>query len=120
MEKTDIRVGTSLRDAAVEVADAWKLAAAGQPVPASDRILFRDWDALYAVLTPKRMELLRHLRAEPADSLRALARTLKRDVKRVHQDVAALTELGLITRDEATGRLSSAVDEITSTIRIAA
>lgn len=118
MAKTDIRVSGSLREAAAEVATAWKAAAAGKPISPSDRILFRDWDALYAVVTPKRMELLRHLRAEPAESLRALARSLKRDVKRVHQDVAALSELGVIERDEVTGRLSSKVDEITSTIRI--
>jgi hypothetical protein len=37
----------------------------------------------------------------------------------VHEDVVALTELGLVTR-EADGRLWSDVDEITSTIRIAA
>lgn len=120
MERTEIHVGSTLRDAAAEVAAAWKAAVTGQPVPPSDRILFRDWDTLYAVLTPKRVELLRHLRATPAESLRALARCMKRDVKRVHQDVTALLELGLIKRDADTGHLSSTVDEITSSIRIAA
>ena len=70
-----------------------------------------------AVLTPKRYALIRHLRQHPAPSIRALARDLGRDVKRVHQDVVALEELGLIARDRKTGRLSTDLDEITSTIR---
>ncbi|CAO4166770.1 HVO_A0114 family putative DNA-binding protein [Methylorubrum extorquens] len=119
MAKTEIEVGRSLREAAADVAKAWKAAQDDQPTPASDRILFRDWAALCAVLTPKRYELLRHLRRSPESGIRALARSLGRDVRRVHQDVVALTELGLVTR-EADGRLSSDVDEITSTIRIAA
>ena len=70
-------------------------------------------------MTPKRHELLHHLRRSPESGIRALARALGRDVRRVHEDVVALAELGLVTRD-AGGRLSSVVDEIPSTIRIAA
>jgi len=70
-------------------------------------------------MTPKRHELLRHLRRSPESGIRALARALGRDVRREHEDVVALAELGLVTRD-ADGRLSSVVDEIPSTIRIAA
>lgn len=70
-------------------------------------------------MTPKRYELPRHLRRSPESSICALARALGRDVRRVHEDVVALAELGLVTRD-ARVRLSSDVDEIPSTIRIAA
>ena len=119
MARTEIEVGRSLREAATDVAEAWKAAEAGRSIPANERILFRDWSALCAVLTPKRYELLRHLRRSPESGVRALARALGRDVKRVHEDVVALAELGLVTREE-NGRLSSEVDEITSTIRIAA
>jgi len=70
-------------------------------------------------MTPKRYELLRHLRRSPESGIHALARALGRDVRRVHEGVVALAELGLVTRD-ADGRLSSDVDEIPSTIRIAA
>ena len=119
MAKIDIRIGSDLRSAAADVSTAWKAAEAERPVEATDRIYFRDWSALCAVLTPKRYELLRHLRRSPADGVRALARSLGRDVKRVHEDVVSLAELGLVDREDG-GRLSSAVDEITSTIRIAA
>ncbi len=121
MAKLEIQVTTdALARAGAEVIAAWKAAAAGEVVEATDRIYFEDWAALCAVLTPKRYELLRHLRGTPADGIRPLARALGRDVKRVHEDVSALAELGLIARDPETGRLFTAVDEIASTIRFAA
>jgi predicted transcriptional regulator len=122
MIERDIRVEPdALERAAAEVAAAWKAAEAGQPVaPPTDRLYFANWAALCAVLTPKRYELLRHLRATPAAGIRALARDLGRDVKRVHEDVTALEELGLIERDPETGGITVPVDEISSTIRFAA
>lgn len=121
MAKLEIQVTKdALARAGAEVIAAWKAAAAGEAVEAIDRIYFDDWAALCAVLTPKRYELLRQVRSAPADGIRPLARALDRDVKRVHEDVMALAELGLIARDPKTGRLSTTVDEITSTIRFAA
>ncbi|WP_232628584.1 HVO_A0114 family putative DNA-binding protein [Methylobacterium sp. Leaf118] len=70
-------------------------------------------------MTPKRSELLRHLRHTPAGGVRALARALGCDVRRLHENVTALAELGLVLRGED-GRLSSEIDAITSTILIAA
>ncbi|KAA0572524.1 hypothetical protein FZ983_31765 [Azospirillum sp. B21] len=120
MIERDIRVDTDALDqAAAEVAAAWKAAEAGHPAAATDRLYFASWEALCTVLTPKRYELLRHLRRAPADGIRALARDLGRDVKRVHEDVTALEELGLIERG-ADGRLTMPVDEIASSIRFAA
>lgn len=119
MARTEIEVGRTLREAATDVAQAWKAAEEDQPGLVRDRILFRDWSALCAVLTPKRFELLRHLRRSPEKGVRSLARALGRDVRRVHEDVVALAELGFVTRGSE-GHLSSDVDEIASTIRIAA
>lgn len=109
----------ALARAATEVIAAWKAAEAGPAAEPDDRLYFVSWEALCAVLTPKRYELLRHLRRTPAASIRALARDLGRDVKRVHEDVTALEELGLIERG-ADGRLVVLLDEIASTIRFAA
>ncbi|WP_158047494.1 hypothetical protein [Skermanella pratensis] len=118
--KREIRVTRgALEQAAAEIAGVWKAAEIGQDVEATDRLYFEDWNALCAVLTPKRYELLRHLRSAPAAGIRALSRELGRDVKRVHEDVVALEELGLIERDQS-GRLSMPIDEISSTIRFAA
>lgn len=120
MAKTEIEVGKSLRSVLAEVGTAWKAAEAGHRVEPSSRLCFVEWAALCAVLTPKRYELIRHLRRQPESGIRALARSLGRDVKRVHQDVAALEELGLIHRDPATGAVSTGIDEVSSVIRFAA
>lgn len=69
-------------------------------------------------MTDRRYELLRHLHSHPAPSIRALARDLGRDFKRVHADVAALEAIGLIERDE--GMLRADYDEIRAAILIAA
>lgn len=62
---------------------------------------FESPSALFKVLTPKRWELVERLQATGPSSFRALARELERDVKRVHADVAALIEYGLVARNEA-------------------
>jgi len=120
MAKTEIEIGQGLRGVLAEAATAWKVAEAGAPLAPSSRLCFVDWAALCAVLTPKRYELLRRLRQEPAPGIRALARTLGRDVKRVHRDVVALAELGLIHRDPESGALSTDLDEVSSVIKFAA
>ena len=120
MSQVKIDIGKNLRDVLAEVGNVWKAAESGAEVQASDHICFVDWSALCAVMTPKRYALISHLRRNPAPSIRALARSLERDVKRVHEDVVALSELGLIKRDAATGALSTDINEITSTIKFAA
>jgi predicted transcriptional regulator len=71
---------------------------------------------LASVLTDKRHELLRHLRRHPTGSIRALARDLGRDYKRVHGDMKALAAAGLVERD---GRVWTAdYDEIQTSIRL--
>ena len=52
-----------------------------------------------AALSPKRLEMLRHVRQHPAN-ITELAKILGRDYKRVHADVSALAHAGLIVRDE--------------------
>jgi predicted transcriptional regulator len=120
MAKVEMEVGTTLREALAEFGDAWKAHAAGKRVSATQKVSFVDWRAFSAVMTPKRYDLIRHLRREPAPSVRALARALERDVKRVHEDVVVLAALGLIDRDENTGALSTRLDKVTSTINFAA
>lgn len=67
----------------------------------TDTFEFESPKALFTVLTPKRWELIERLQAIGEVSLRALARALARDVKRVHEDAAVLLEWGLIERTPA-------------------
>jgi len=59
---------------------------------------FESPAALFRVLTPKRWELVERLQTLGPSSVRGLARALERDVKRVHEDVGALLEVGLIEK----------------------
>lgn len=65
----------------------------------SARILaFESWEALAAILTKSRLDLLRHLRESPATSINQLALALGRPYRRVHGDVTVLETAGLIER----------------------
>jgi predicted transcriptional regulator len=56
--------------------------------------------ALFSRLTDRRWEILRTLQGQGPMALRELARRVGRDVKRVHEDVTALTDLGLVERGD--------------------
>lgn len=114
MTKRTIIVGGSLEDAPRRVAEAWQKAEHGEAGEARDNVTFVSWSGLASVMTDKRHEILRHLHRRPAPSLRALARELGRDYKRVHADVAALESVGLVERD-AEG-LRADYDEICTVI----
>jgi predicted transcriptional regulator len=55
---------------------------------------------LFTVISPKRWELIEKLQHLGPSTIRGLARSLERDVKRVHDDVTALIEWGLVERDD--------------------
>jgi predicted transcriptional regulator len=77
---------------------------------------FVTWQALANVMSDKRHQLLRHLRAKPEKSVRALARALKRDYKRVYEDVKALKAARLI--EVKRGLLRADYDEIRTAIKV--
>ncbi len=66
---------------------------------------------LTALLSPKRMELLRHVAQSPGLSIRGLAQDLGRDYKNVHTDVSELESRHLLERDGA-GRVTAPYDEL--------
>ena len=74
---------------------AWKSGRSSAQV-----ITFESPAALFRVLTLKRWELVERLQMLGPSSVRGLGRSLERDVKRVHEDVAALIEVGLIEKTE--------------------
>jgi predicted transcriptional regulator len=116
--KKQMIVGGTLRDAADRVADAWRRAERGESVEAEDNVTFLSWSALASHMTDKRYELLRRLHKAPAVSIRALARDLGRDFKRVHEDVTALEAIGLVEREG--GLLRADYDEIRASILLEA
>jgi predicted transcriptional regulator len=76
---------------ALDRLDRWE---AGEPVP---RVInFQHPSDLRALLTDRRVELLRSVMAERPDSIRGLADRLGRDVKSVHDDLGVLGEYDIV------------------------
>lgn len=88
---------------------AWKRGSAGKTTDTT--IGLGSIAELAALLTPKRMELVRHVALNPGFSIRALAKALGRNYKNVHTDVSDLEERQLLERDKE-GLLSAPYDEI--------
>jgi predicted transcriptional regulator len=115
MDDLTITVGGTLEDDAVSFLNAWKRAEKGEQV--HERVLaFESWEGLAAVMTGERYRLLRHIHAQPEASVAGLARALGRQYRRVHADVAALEQAGLLDRSE--GRVRATTDRINAEIRL--
>lgn len=83
---------------ALEAARAGFLSAWKTGEYAGEHFDFESPAALFRVLTPKRWELIEGLQKTGPIGVRALARALGRDVKRVHDDASAMIEIGLIEK----------------------
>ena len=66
---------------------------------------FESAGTLFGRLTERRWTLVRALMGTGELPVRELARRLERDVKRVHEDVTALAQLGLVERTARGGVL---------------
>lgn len=65
-----------------------------------------------AVFTPKRQEIVDHLRRESPGSVRELARQLERDKGQVSRDLTTLAEHGILTyEDQGRARRPVLTDE---------
>jgi predicted transcriptional regulator len=115
MAETKVIVGGGLEEDAAAFLDAWHRAARGE-VMDENVLAFESWEALASLITGERYRLLRHVHAHPEASVSALARALGRQYRRVHADVAALEEAGLIDRSE--GNVRAKVDRLTAEIRL--
>ena len=96
----DLHIDESTEAMAQRFVDAWHRAERGEAVD-EHHLSFESWEGLAGVMTPRRLELLRHLRRHSVASIAELARALGRDYKRVHADVEALAAAGLIDRTPA-------------------
>ncbi len=97
-EKLEIHVGDSLEETGHRFIEAWHALEKGKRVR-ERHLSFESLEGLLSLLTPKRWELLKFVHRNPVRSIRALALELKRDYRRVHDDVEALAGAGLLERD---------------------
>lgn len=75
------------------------------------RIAFASVDLLHRICAPKRLAILRTMAGEGPLFVREVARRVGRDVKAVHQDMAALVNAGLLDRGKG-GRMSFSYDSV--------
>ena len=115
--KVQVNVG-SLADMGKRFASAWKQAEAGEArmTTCQTRITFLDVQTMFETLSPRRLDLLRHVRQHGAGNVRVLAQTLGRDYKNVHQDVATLQSAGLLLRDGR--KLTAPWDELQANVSL--
>ena len=95
-DKLTVHIG-NLEDMGARFVSAWKATERGEVVN-RDTVTFLGLDAFLSAMSPKRLELMRHLRRAGPMSVRALSLGLVRDYKSVHREVALLVETGLIER----------------------
>ena len=121
MMAKDIRIEIGgAEESAKAFINAWHRAEAGEPAAEPvEHLVFQDLATLLQVLTPRRLELLRELHGTGPETVRALARRLKRDYKNVHTDVQALERVGLLVRDPDR-RLTAPWAKVVAEIRLAA
>ncbi|MGH7815444.1 MAG: hypothetical protein ACREQI_15760 [Candidatus Binataceae bacterium] len=96
--KMQIHVGENAAAAGRRFISAWRALEAGRRVR-ERHLSFESLEGLVQLLTPKRWELLQHVHRHPARSIRSLSLELKRDYRRVHDDVETLAGVGLLERD---------------------
>jgi len=113
MDEANIIVGGSLSEDAAAFVQAWRRAEVGE-AGAARVIAFESWEGLAAVMTGERFRLMRHLHARPEPSISALARSLRRQYRRVHEDVSVLEQAGLLERSN--GSVRAAVDKLSAEV----
>jgi predicted transcriptional regulator len=114
-EELKMVVGGSLKDDMRAFTKAWRRAESGNLE--SERVLtFESWEALSKVLTGERVRMLRRLHDYPASSVNALANELNRQYRRVHADVRALEDAGLVDRSH--GDVRATVDRVTAELAL--
>jgi predicted transcriptional regulator len=89
----------------------WRWASGGDFGPS--RLAFGTLAQLFTEIMEKRLELVRHVATHGGLNARKLATELNRDYKNVYADVRALTDLGLLEKDER-GLLLAPFDERSS------
>ena len=120
MTKHRIHIGTEAPDRGFgRFVNAWHRAEQGELTETEVHLNFQDLSMLLAILTPRRLEILKTLRRQGPLSVRALAKTLERDYKNVHVDTRALEQANLLERTDS-GTLQAPWDIIDAHLSLVA
>lgn len=111
MNVLEVKVGEPIESSLAQFGEALASAMAGDTVAPYTGIGFRTMAQFSEVFTPKRWELVEHLKAAGPLSIYALAKRLSRHYRNVHKDITALMEWTVVEKD-ATGKVYVPWDEI--------
>ncbi len=81
----------------------------GENVKKESGVYFTSLEAFRKALTPQRLGLLRLIRESAPASLHELARSARRNIKNVTDDVRYLAQVGLIDLQEGDKKVSASV-----------
>lgn len=97
MKTLEIKI-KSREQAGLDFIEAWKNVQAGKKLPTVKvpEVYFTSLEAVRALLTDKRFELLHLIRKHSPRSINQLATIAGRDFKNVHTDVMLLKDYGLV------------------------
>ena len=99
VRKIDIGI-KGLKESLKDFAETWKKLEAGKKVRKEEGIYFDSIDTMRAVLTNKRLQILKVIREQKPLSVYELAKILGRDLKNVNQDLKLLSDVGLVTLEK--------------------
>lgn len=99
VKKIDIGI-KGLKESLKDFADTWKKLESGKKVKKEEGIYFDSIDTMRAVLTNKRLQILKMIRELKPSSVYELAKILGRDLKNVNQDLKLLSDIGLVTLEK--------------------
>ncbi len=71
-------------------------ATCGKPIEGENTLTFASVEKLFKTLTPARWEIVKALQTKEFQSIRELARYLKRDYANVWRDLQILNDLGIV------------------------
>ena len=99
VKKIDIGI-KSLDESLHDFTKAWKELESGKKIKKDEGIYFDSIDTMRAVLTNKRLLILKVIREQKPNSMYELAKILSRDLKNVNQDIKLLSNIGLVTLEK--------------------
>ncbi len=101
--------GDVMNEARRDFIDAWHRAERGEDF-CEQHLAFENWNTLMRVLTPKRAELIGHIRRHEVTNIQQLATALGRNDSDVRADVEALATRGLL--DTSGGQIRAGYETI--------
>jgi predicted transcriptional regulator len=99
VKKIDIGI-KGLKESLKDFSMAWGKIASGKKIKEEKGLYFDSIDTMRAILTNKRLLILKTVREQSPSSVYELAKMLGRDLKNVNQDLKLLAEVGLVTLEK--------------------